>query len=134
MVPPVQDVRALGADMTAARAASPRPAECVADGSNNGDAWSRARSPKLREFCRTLARGYSDLLRTPSRSVAAARRAAELVPGHAAAWVLEARALTRDGRAKDAWPLFQKARSKDRRSLEEPATLHDMPPDNPPGW
>lgn len=126
MVPPVPDARVLGADMTAARAASPRPAECTMDSGGESDAWARARSPRLREFCRTLARGYSDLLRTPSRSASAARRAAELVPGHAAAWVLEARALVRDGRAKEAWPLFQKARSKDRRSLEEPATLHDM--------
>lgn len=115
------------ADLSAASASSPRPRECGPDrGPGAKTEWDRARRPKEQAFCDTLARGYSELNLAPGRAIVAARKAAALRPTSAAPLVLEARALVSDGRAKEAWPVFRRARSIDKRSVEEPSALHDL--------
>lgn len=118
----------VGADLSAASAASPRPTECAPEGpvGESRSAWDGARRPRLRAYCDALARGYAELFRAPARAAASAARARELSPGSVAPLVLEARALVGSGREKEAWPVFLRARSLDKASLGEPAALHDF--------
>jgi len=113
--------------LSAAAAASPRPAECrPASGQVGRSAWERARRPAERAYCDALARGYALLASDPSRALDAARRAEKAVPGRAATKVLEGRALVARDRPHDAFAAFSAAEKRDRRSLEAPAALHDM--------
>lgn len=118
----------LGADLSAARAASPRPPACVADGSRatGRTHWERAQNPRVGAFCDALALGYAQLSRAPDKALAAAARARALAPDSAAPWVLEARALVGAGRPREAFALFSKARALDKQALAEPAALHDL--------
>lgn len=117
-----------GADLSAARAASPRPAACATEGSRVAPRthWERAQKPRVGAFCEVLARGYAQLLRSPDKALASAARARELSPESAAPLVLEARALVGSGRARDAFAVFAKARALDKQALAEPAALHDL--------
>lgn len=118
----------VAADLSAARAASPRPSECSPDGVGRGSwtHWERARRPRLARYCDALALGYAELGRTPDQALATAKRAQSLAPGRAAPVVLEARALVGAGRAREAFAVFARARAVDKRGLADPAALHDL--------
>lgn len=118
----------VGADLSAASAASPRPRECERDAprGEGRSHWDRARQPRARAFCDALARGYAELNRAPERALGSAERAKALSPESAAPLVLEARALVTSRREKEAWPVFQRAKKLDKHSLAEPAALHDL--------
>ncbi len=119
---------AVAADLSAARAASPRPSECSPDGVGRTlwTHWERARRPQVARYCDALALGYAELGATPQRALATAKRAATLAPGRAAPVVLEARALVGAGRAREAFTVFARARAIDKRGLADPAALHDL--------
>lgn len=113
-----------------AAAASPRPAMCVAGraatGGERDTLWDRARQPGLLVWCRALARGYARLSRSPAQALVAAQEAERAVPGHPGPAVLSARALLAQGDAAAAYKQFARALSLSRRSVEEPAALHDL--------
>jgi tetratricopeptide (TPR) repeat protein len=117
-------------ELTTLAAASPRPAECrqtVRRDSVRADIfWERARLPRIRKYCDTLAWGYTRLGSAPAEALAAASRAERIQPGRAATLVLRARALFHSGRADAASATFDKALSVSARSLETPAALHDF--------
>ncbi len=114
-------------DLSAAAAASPRPAECAAPAATDASAsmWESARRPGLGQYCRLLARGYARLSRSPAQALIAAERADKLLPGRAPPKVLAARALVASGQAGVAFERFEKALGLSPRSVREPAALHD---------
>lgn len=113
-----------------AAAASPRPALCAAPASATGGVrdtiWDRARQPGLVAWCRAIARGYARLGRSPAEALQAAREAERAVPGRPGPAVLAARALMAQGDAAAAWTEFARALALSKRSVEEPAALHDL--------
>jgi hypothetical protein len=117
------------AELMAAAQASPRPAICVerpTRGQAGRTLWDRARRPAEATFCDALARGYSLLTRQPAQALAEAERAKKVLGKRAEPSVLAGRALMQLGRAKEAWTEFERAQSLSRRSVEEPAALHDV--------
>ena len=117
-------------DLTAAAAASPRPAECLPVSrrglTERQTLWDHARRPELRRYCSFLARGYSRLQRSPADAKKAADAADAALPGRAGPAVLQARAALALGDAATAWKRFSRARELDKRSVEAPAALHDL--------
>ncbi len=118
------------ASLRTAAAASPRPTTCEAGrGATGGERdtlWDRARQPGLAVWCRALARGYARLSRSPTLALAAARDAERAVPGRPGPAVLSGRALLAEGDAAAAYKQFARALALSRRSVEEPAALHDL--------
>jgi tetratricopeptide (TPR) repeat protein len=114
-------------DLLAVAASSPRPPECAPAAPNvSGTVWDRARSPELLRYCRSLARGYSKLRRSPEEALKAADLADATLRGHAAPSVLRGRALRLQAKFAEAHAAFDKARSLDRRSVQGPEALHDV--------
>jgi tetratricopeptide (TPR) repeat protein len=117
-------------NLTAAAQASGRPRECAAQmhvGSSKWGpgVWDAAREPNLERYCDLLARGFGQLQLMPERALEAADLADRAAPGHAAPLVLRGRAYA----AQKLWPKavgeFEKAKSVDSRSLEDPLTLRE---------
>jgi hypothetical protein len=116
------------AELSAAAAASPRPAECSASrdrGESPSTLWDRARRPAEGVFCDALAQGYSELVHAPQKSLLAAARAERALPGRAATVLLRARAEARLGHDAEAFQGFQRATKLAPRSVDEPGALHD---------
>lgn len=110
--------------LVAAASASPRPAECAV-GSVASRPWSLARRPGLAAYCGLLARGYARLERSPLLALALAEDAERALPRRAAPQVLAGRALAALGRHGDAYARFERARTLQPRSVDEPSALHD---------
>lgn len=122
-----------GGGLTAAAAASGRPPEC---GSRSRRAlargptvWELARVPSLQRYCDLMARAQTQLASLPKEARKAAMEADQALPGHAPPAVLLARAalaLGGPGAEEDAARAFARARAIDARSVEDPATMHDL--------
>ncbi|CAN99063.1 hypothetical protein sce8891 [Sorangium cellulosum So ce56] len=119
-----------GGDLVAAAAAAGRPPECSARSgraiARGPTVWERARAPELPRYCDLLARGQAQLGGDAEAARASARLADQLLPGHAAPQVLLARAALALGSPEDAARAFERARSVDPRSVEDPQTMHDL--------
>lgn len=116
--------------LIAAAAASGRPAECAHNqrrGLSRGPSvWQLARVPMLQSYCDLVARAHAQLHSSPERAKESAVKADEKLPGYAAPEVILGRAELLLGKPEEAAKHFARARSIDARSLEDPATMHDM--------
>jgi tetratricopeptide (TPR) repeat protein len=118
------------ANLVAAAAASGRPRECMSTArralSAGPTIWEKARLPNLQRYCDLVARAHAELATNPE----AARRDAGLanlaLPGRAAPAVILARGALALGAIDEAAREFERARSIDARSVEDPATMHDL--------
>ncbi len=119
-----------GLSLAAAAAASGRPKECMSKtkrGSAFGPSvWERARVPNLQRYCDLVARAHAKLASDPEEAKKDAALAERTLPGHAAPAVIEARAALSLGALDAAAKAFEKARAIDARSVEDPATMHDL--------
>ncbi|WP_437529557.1 hypothetical protein WME79_47985 [Sorangium sp. So ce726] len=117
-------------DLVAAAAAAGRPPECAARSgraiARGPTVWERARAPELPRYCDLLARGQAQLGGDAEAARESAHLADQLLPGHAAPQVLLARAALALGSPEDAARAFERARSIDPRSVEDPQTMHDL--------
>jgi tetratricopeptide (TPR) repeat protein len=105
---------------------SGRPPECASLVGLDANAWERAKSPELREYCDLVASALSKLSGTSimaAPALEAARKAQDLLPGHAAARALEGRALVALGQAPEAVVAFRDSLTRDAHVLDDPATL-----------
>jgi tetratricopeptide (TPR) repeat protein len=119
-----------GQSLSAAAAASGRPPEC-SSGSKRATAkgpsiWELARVPTLQKDCDLMARAHAELPTMPDAARRAAEEADKALPGHPAPSVVTARAALAIGDLSSASQAFERARSLDPRSVEDPATMHDL--------
>jgi tetratricopeptide (TPR) repeat protein len=116
--------------LLAAAAASGRPRECMSSVRRALTAgpsiWERARVPTLQRYCDLVARAHAELATSPEAAQTDARLADKALPGRAAPAVILARAALALGALDDAAREFERARSIDARSVEDPATMHDL--------
>lgn len=116
--------------LLAAAAASGRPRECMSSVRRALTAgpsiWERARVPTLQRYCDLVARAHAELGTSPEAAQNDARLADKALPGRAAPAVILARAALALGALDDAAREFERARSIDARSVEDPATMHDL--------
>lgn len=87
--------------------------------------WDAAREPNLERYCDLLARGFGQLQLMPERSLEAADLADRAAPGHAAPAVLRGRSYAAQKLWSKAVEAFEKAKSLESRSLEDPFTLRE---------
>lgn len=73
-----------------------------------------------------MARAHAELSSDPEQARKDAAEADKALPGHAAPAVIEARAALSLGSLESAAKAFEKARGIDPRSVEDPATMHDL--------
>lgn len=116
--------------LSAAAAASGRPAECRA-GSRRAIAkgpsvWERARVPGLQRYCDLIARAHTQIGTSPAEAKKAAEEADKVLPGKSAPQVVIARAAFALGDLDGATKAFAKAREIDARSVEDPPTMRDL--------
>ena len=107
---------------------SGRPPECEGErgGAATSNVWDRAKAPELRRYCDLLASAASKLSGTAGMAqaaLAAARQANDVLPGHAAARVLEGRALAALGNLGDALVALREAKGLDAGALDDPLAL-----------
>ncbi len=114
--------------LSAAAAASGRPAECSAGSkralARGPSVWERARVPALQHYCDLVARAQAQLASSPEAAKKAAEEAEAALPGRAAPQVLLGRSLLALGMIGEAASAFERAKAIEPRSVEEPATLH----------
>ncbi|APR84594.1 Hypothetical protein A7982_09943 [Minicystis rosea] len=119
-----------GASLSAAAAASGRPPECSSKSrralAKGPSVWELARVPNLQRYCDLVARAQTQLATMPKDAKKAAEEADKALPGHAAPAVVIARAALATGAIAEAAEAFARARAVDPRSVEEPATMHDL--------
>lgn len=123
------DASGAGSGLLAAAASSGRPRECAAArrGLARGPSvWEIARVPNLQRYCDLVARAQAQLSSAPDEARATARLADEALPGRASPAVVRARASLALDDVAEAARGFAEARAIDPRSLEEPATMHDL--------
>jgi tetratricopeptide (TPR) repeat protein len=105
---------------------SGRPPECGDPGGHAANVWERAKSPELRRYCDLIASASSKLAGPATMAQGArdaAREAERVLPGHAAARVLEGRALAVLGKVDEALAALEDGRSRDPRALDDPLAL-----------
>lgn len=116
--------------LLAAAAASGRPRECMSSVRRALTAgpsiWEKARVPTLQRYCDLVARAHAELSTSPEAAQIDARLADKALPGRAAPAVILARAALALGSLDDAAREFERARSIDARSVEDPSTMHDL--------
>lgn len=116
--------------LLAAAAASGRPRECMSSVRRALTAgpsiWERARVPTLQRYCDLVARAHAELATSPEAAQNDARLAEKALPGRAAPAVILARAALAMGALDESARAFERARSIDARSVEDPATMHDL--------
>jgi tetratricopeptide (TPR) repeat protein len=88
--------------------------------------WEKARVPNLPRYCDLMARAHAQLATSPDAARESAALADKALPGRAAPAVVLARAALALGGLEDAAKEFARARSIDPRSVEDPATMHDL--------
>jgi tetratricopeptide (TPR) repeat protein len=119
-----------GASLSAAAAASGRPPECTSASkralAKGPSIWELARVPTLQQYCDLMARAHAQLPTMPDAARRAAEEADKALPGRAAPLVVLARAALALGDATEAARAFERARGIDPRSVEDPATMHDL--------
>lgn len=82
--------------------------------------------PTLQQYCDLMAKAQAALPTLPAEAKKAAEEADLALPGRAAPAVVVARAALALGSVDEAARAFEKARALDPRSVEEPATMHDL--------
>jgi tetratricopeptide (TPR) repeat protein len=116
--------------LLAAAAASGRPRECMSSVRRALTAgpsiWEKARVPTLQRYCDLVARAHAELATSPEAAQTDARLADKALPGRAAPAVILARAALALGSLDTAAAEFERARAIDARSVEDPATMHDL--------
>jgi tetratricopeptide (TPR) repeat protein len=116
--------------LIAAAAASGRPAECAHNqrrGLSRGPSvWQLARVPNLQPYCDLVARAHAQLQASPEKAKESAAKAEAMLAGYAAPEVILGRAELLLGKPDEAAKHFARAETIDPRSLEDPATMHDM--------
>ncbi len=116
--------------LLAAAAASGRPRECMSSVRRALTAgpsiWERARVPTLQRYCDLVARAHAELATSPEAAQNDARLADKALPGRAAPAVILARAALAMGALDESARAFERARLIDARSVEDPATMHDL--------
>jgi tetratricopeptide (TPR) repeat protein len=103
-----------------------RPPECGEPGGRAANVWERAKSPELRRYCDLVASAAAKLAGTAAmaaQALSAAQQADRVLPGHAAPWVLEGRALVALGRLDEAAEALAEGKARDPRALEDPLAL-----------
>ncbi|MFO0587477.1 MAG: hypothetical protein U0441_08055 [Polyangiaceae bacterium] len=127
---PSEPMATSAATLAAAAAASGRPKECMSSSHralNQGPSvWARARVPTLQRYCDMLSRARAQLSTNPEMSKNAALEAEKALPGKAAPKVAIARAALALGDLETAAKQFLAAKKLDPRSVEDPATMHDL--------
>jgi tetratricopeptide (TPR) repeat protein len=88
--------------------------------------WEKARLPTLQRYCDLVARAHAELATNPEAARQDAALADKALSGRAAPAVILARAALALGAIDDAAREFTRARSIDARSVEDPATMHDL--------
>jgi tetratricopeptide (TPR) repeat protein len=107
-------------------ASSGRPVECGEPGGRAANIWERAKSPELRRYCDLVANASSKLAGTAAMAQAAlesARGAEAVLPGHAAPFVLEGRALVALGKLDDGLRALERGKQRDPAALDDPPAL-----------
>jgi len=117
--------------LTTAANASGRPREC--DGASRGAArasrvtiWDSARFPQLARYCDLISRAHARLVQAPLAALDAATVADRILPGRAAPSIVIGRVNVALRRWDDALAAFERARSADARSVDDPAALHAL--------
>ena len=128
---PVLQVAAAGApavagDLGILAYSSARPPECAPSPESGGapavNVWDAARDARLQRYCELVAAGMSQLAAQPEGARARAEQAEQVLPGHAAPWVLRGRASVLLGRYPQAALEFARARRLEPRSLDDVLT------------
>jgi tetratricopeptide (TPR) repeat protein len=88
--------------------------------------WELARVPTLQRYCDLMARAHAQLPTMPEAARKAAEEADQALPRHAAPAVVMARAALALGAIDEAARAFDRARALEPRSVEDPATMHDL--------
>jgi tetratricopeptide (TPR) repeat protein len=117
--------------LSMAASSSGRPKECTGGGRRGEGAWhptiwDAARQPSLARYCDLLGRAQARLAQAPAASREAASVADQILPGHAAPWVIRGRANVALRNFSQALDDFRHARAVDPRSVEEPMALRDL--------
>jgi hypothetical protein len=119
------------ADLAAEAASSSRPRACPplvsSSGSSRHALWQRVRQRALAGYCHELARAQILLVTSPDEALEAAQALAAKWPAQGEPKRLAARALTRLGRADEAWALWVSSTGGSVTELDIPGTLalHD---------
>jgi hypothetical protein len=116
--------------LTAAAQASARPRECASAPAHPSakwgpNVWDAARDPTLDRYCDFLALGFAQLSFSPDKALEIAARAEATSPGRAGPMVLRGRAFSIKKSWEEARDAFERARTIDARSLEDPLTMRD---------
>lgn len=119
-----------GANLAAAAQASGRPRECTTEKSSAqhkglANVWEAAREPNLERYCDLVARGFGLLASLPEAARETADLADRAAPGRAAPAVIRGRAFAGAKQWADAAREFERARSLDSRSLDDPLTMRE---------
>lgn len=118
------------AGLSAAASASGRPPECMAGSrralARGPSVWEEARVPNLRRYCDLMARAQTKLATQPDVAKEAAIEADKALPGRPAPAVILGRAALALAALEEAARAFERARSLDPRSVEEPGAMHDL--------
>lgn len=88
--------------------------------------WDLAKQPHLQRYCDLLGRAHTQIERSPAAAREAAVLANQVLPGKAAPWVVIGRANVSLGDFQQALEDFQKARTIEARSIEDPSSLHAL--------
>ena len=119
-----------GSSLAAAAAASGRPRECMSSSrralSRGPSVWEMARVPNLQRYCDLIAKAQAELPTAPEAAKQSAAEADRALPGRAGPAVVMARAALALGALDDAARHFERARTLEPRSVEDPTTLHDL--------
>lgn len=103
-----------------------RPHECRRPdprSSSTGRVWQRARHPRLKSYCRLLARGYFRLNHSPKDAEQLGKKAQRLIPQSSAPLLLMAKASLRQAKYKQAAKLFRQSLKLNPAALRNPEDL-----------
>jgi tetratricopeptide (TPR) repeat protein len=119
-------VAAAASELTAQASSSARPKPCRADAARGGapTAWDAGRRHATDQRCAQLARAQTLLATAPDAALTLARELAPAWPDSPEPLVLEARALTKLEKYREAWPVWQAARERGH-DLGAPRALRD---------
>jgi len=118
-----------GPSLTTLAAASDRPPECAALSGRSGkkpSIWRLTRKPMLGAYCDEIARAQTLIDSDPRSALAAAKKADEILSGHASSFSAMGRADLALGEVDAAIAAFESAKKIDPRALDEPKAMNDF--------
>jgi tetratricopeptide (TPR) repeat protein len=110
-------------------AASDRPAECAALSGRAGkkpSIWRLSRKPMLGAYCDEIARAQTLVESDPRGALASAKKADDILTGHASTFTAIGRANLVLGDIDASIAAFENAKKLDARALDEPKAMNDF--------